>query len=234
MRRSLKWIAKLPLAPVIAAMFGLIALTLIFMTPVWLLERLVGVAGLAALIPAAQPPLGSTARILCAIAGGLGVFLLLWALLSPLQALVRKRRPQKAKGSRIGVAPSVPHMPPMKRPPIFAERELGAPFMSDEAIASAGELSVIPAVQGEQPDETSDESNAPAATQPSPAVAVGHDTNAIEDTVTPIAVEKGNRLGDEMARLEAALSRRNARGDFTRPRAATDPTALRNVLHHMG
>jgi hypothetical protein len=135
MRRSPKWIAKMPLAPVIAGMFGLIALTLIFMAPVWLLERLVSSAGLPALIPATQPPLGNTARSLCAIAGGLGVFVLLWALLSPLQTLVRKRRPQKAKGSRIGVATALPHVPAMKRPPIFAERELGAPFMSDEAIA---------------------------------------------------------------------------------------------------
>lgn len=234
MRRSLKWIAKLPLAPVIAAMFGLITLTLIFMTPVWLLERLVGAAGLPALIPAAQPPLGSTARILCAIAGGFGVFVMLWALLSPLQALVRKRRPQKAKGSRIGIAPGAPQMPTMKRPPIFAERELGAPFMSDEAIASAGELSLPPAERDEPLGETSYEPNPPAAALPTLAVADGRDRTAIEDSATPLAGATGNRLGDEMARLEAALSRRNARGDFTRPRAATDPVALRNVLHHIG
>lgn len=218
MRRSPKWIAKMPLAPVIAGMFGLIALTLIFMAPVWLLERLVSSAGLPALIPATQPPLGNTARSLCAIAGGLGVFVLLWALLSPLQTLVRKRRPQKAKGSRIGVATASPHVPAMKRPPIFAERELGAPFMSDEAIASANELSVAPAAL--------QEIEAPTAVLP-PA-------DVESESRLPPADDKATRLADEMARLEAALLRRNARGEFTRPRAATDPVQLRAVLHHMG
>jgi hypothetical protein len=222
MRQSLKRIARIPLAPAIAAMFGLIALTLISMTPGWLLERLVSAAGLAAVFPAAQPPLGSTARILCAVFGGIGVFVLLWAALSPLQALVRKRRPQKAKGSRIGAAPTVSPAHAMKRPPIFAERELGAPFMSDEAIAATIDTSAASGGNAEHA------SAMPALdVMPTPAaVAISADPERAEDNVSPLA--------DEMARLEAALVRRNARGVVTRPRAASDPVQLRSVLHHMG
>lgn len=222
MRQSLKRIARTPLAPAIAAMFGLIALTLISMTPGWLLERLVSAAGLPTVFPAAQPPLGSTARILCAVFGGIAVFVLLWAALSPLQALVRKRRPQKARGSRIGVAPVLSPVHAMKRPPIFAERELGAPFMSDEAIAAT--IDTSPSSDGK-----ADHASAVPALDlmPTPAaVSISAYPERPEDNVSPLA--------DEMARLEAALARRNARGVVTRPRAASDPVQLRSVLHHMG
>lgn len=222
MRQSLKRIAKIPLAPTIAAMFGVIALTLVLMTPGWLLERFVATAGLPALIPAAQPPLGNTARILCAVTAGLGLFSLLWLLLWPLQTLVRKRRPQKAKGRRIGVAPVESPVRAIKRPPIFAERELGAPFMSDEAIAATADTLAPSVLHADQVDETSAPAAAPAAT--GGVVRPGPRPGA--DNISPLA--------DEMARLESALTRRHARGVMTRPRAATDPVQIRSVLHHMG
>jgi hypothetical protein len=51
-----------------ACLLGLGSLVL----PIALLERLVAVTGIAALVPAAEPPLGFTARALIALAGALG------------------------------------------------------------------------------------------------------------------------------------------------------------------
>ncbi len=214
MNRRLKSVAMVPFAPVVAAMFGVITLILIFMTPGWLFERLVIASGLPSLIAAAQPPLGETARILSAIAGGLGVFLALWAGLALLSAVVKRNAPPKARGSRIDAAVPIVESPiaKRKREPIFAERELGAPFMSDEAIAT------VP--------------------QSVPKIEVESDTLAIEpeqaplllDRIAPHPNEEKQKLGGELARLQSALDRRTARGLSARPLGAGDMTSLRKAL----
>ena len=151
MNRRLKNLAKVPFAPVVAAMFGVITLVLILITPGWLFERMVVASGLPSLIAAAQPPLGETARKLSAIAGGLGVFSALWAGLALLRAVIKRNAPPKARGSRIDAAAPVVESPitKRKRDPIFAERELGAPFMSDEAIAVAATIAPPAAIVAE-------------------------------------------------------------------------------------
>ena len=160
MNRLLKNLAKVPFAPVAAAMFGITAFILIIMTPNWLLERVVVASGLPSLIAAAQPPLGQTALKLSAVAGGLGVFSALWIGLALLGKLIKRTASPKARGSRIEAVepPAESPIAKRKREPIFAERELGAPFMSDEAIATVAESQPTVEVEApaplSQPEET--------------------------------------------------------------------------------
>jgi hypothetical protein len=228
MNRQLKLMAKMPFAPVVAAMFGIITLILIFMTPGWLFERLILASGLPSVIDAAQPPLGETARKLSAIAGGLGVFAGLWVVLSLIRAIIKRNAPPKARGSRIDAATPVAEAPVMKRKrdPIFAERELGAPFMSDEAIATAAIIApseeptvaaerMIPEVVVPEPDA------APQSEQEKPLVL---------DRIAPAPANETPDLVSEMARLEAALERRAKRGLSAKPLGTGDITSLRNAL----
>lgn len=219
MNRRLESIAKLPFAPVVAAMFGVIAFILILMTPGWLFEQAVVSIGLPSLIPAAQPPLGETARKLSAIAGGLGVFSSLWVVLTLLRALIKRNAPPKARGSRIDAAAPAIDSPvtKRKREPIFAERELGAPFMSDEAIAHVSE-SIIP-VEAEVPATPQVEASPIIDAAPPPL-----------ERILPRQEKAENSLSDELTRLQSALDHRTARGLSARPLATGDIASLRNAL----
>lgn len=214
MNRLLKSVARVPFAPVVAAMFGMIALILIFMTPGWLFERMVVASGLPSLIPAAQPPLGETARKLSAIAGGLGVFSVLWVGLALLRAIIKRNAPPKARGSRIDAAMPIveSQIAKRKREPIFAERELGAPFMSDEAIASV--VQSAPTIE----------------TEPEPLVPQSKQAPLLLDRIAPRPNQEKQKLSDELARLQSALDRRSAHGVSARPLGAGDIASLRKAL----
>jgi hypothetical protein len=130
---------RIPFAPVVAVLFGVAAAILVAAVPQWLFEKGVVTSGLPTVLDVASPPLGLVARILAiALAFG-GVALLLWAVLAPLtrffEAKARARTPWRDAGydSEAGLSRIDP-LPP--RRPIFAPDELGAPLMSDEAIAT--------------------------------------------------------------------------------------------------
>lgn len=157
MTKRLKGVPNLPFAPIVAALFGLVAAILVFATPVWLLERVVGLTGLSDILAAARPPLGDTARVLIAVATGLGTFAFLWLLMRPIEKMIHTNRIKARKASKEAtasiVASDLAEVAPESRddqdadsrenagrPPIFAGRDLGAPLMSDEALAAGGEL----------------------------------------------------------------------------------------------
>jgi hypothetical protein len=221
MNRQLKRMAKVPFAPVVAAMFGAITSILILMTPGWLFERIIVAGGLPSLISAAQPPLGETARSLSAIAGGLGVFALLWFALRLLRAAIKRNAPPKARGSRIDAAMPTPQstITKHKRDPIFAERELGAPFMSDEAIAVAAAIAPTAAPEPEP--------------QPMIEPSKSEEAPLILDRIVPAPLAEANGLVGEMARLESALERRAERGLSAKPLGAGDIASLRKALRRL-
>ena len=97
-----------------------------------LLERIVVTSGIAAFIPAAEPPLGATARICVGVFAGGAVALVAWLLLSALLAWRDSRSTDEVEeeGVRRPVirrADAHPDAPP--RPPLLATRDLGAPFL---------------------------------------------------------------------------------------------------------
>ncbi|KQM98278.1 hypothetical protein [Sphingomonas sp. Leaf25] len=126
----------LPLAPTVAGVAGLAVVALVALVPAWRIEAAVMASGLPALLPAAAPPLGWTARAGLMLGFGGLVTVLLWLglmLLAPTAVLPLPRRKPKAKPRRAEVPPSVrradahPDAPP--RPPVRADRDLGAPFL---------------------------------------------------------------------------------------------------------
>jgi hypothetical protein len=129
---------RIPFAPVVAVLFGLVAAILVAAVPQWLFEKGVVASGLPTVLAAAAPPLGLVARILAiALAFG-GVAFLMWVLLAPVTRLFdsksRTRTPWRDTGYDGELELSrIDPLPP--RRPIFAPDELGAPLMSDEAIA---------------------------------------------------------------------------------------------------
>ncbi len=153
MAKRFKGIPNLPFAPIAAVTFGIVFAILVFNTPDWRLERLVGATGLASVLPAAKPPLGSTARTLLSLLTALGGSGLLWAIMRPIESMIHARRMAasraKARGSFIPAADIQMDEKPewaqrSGRSPIFAEHELGAPFMSDEALSKGEELLLEP------------------------------------------------------------------------------------------
>ena len=144
MAKRLKGVPNLPFAPIVAILFGIVAAVLVFATPAWLLERPVASLGISAVLSAAKPPLGDTARLLIAVATGLSVGLILWMVMRPIEKLIHNSRVARPLTSRT----EAPHPDTESsdwttraaRAPIFAGDELGAPLMSDEALASGGEL----------------------------------------------------------------------------------------------
>src|SRR3712207_1802515 len=84
-RRSL----DLPVAAFAALSVGFVA----FAMPGDLLANLVETSGLPSLLPAAQPPLGNTARIAVALAGAIGAFALVYLLLKLIDRAPSRPRP---------------------------------------------------------------------------------------------------------------------------------------------
>ena len=137
-QRSL--LERIPLAPVFAAMFGTAAAILVAATPTWLFEASVVGMGLDSLIDVARPPLGVKARVLASVLALVIVGGIIWgasALVLRLVAAVPERddEDEDALDLTAYVAPREDRAP--RRRPIFADRELGAPFMSDAALATA-------------------------------------------------------------------------------------------------
>lgn len=130
-------------SPPVAALAagGVVAFAFLIM-PAGLLERLVTASGIAAVVAAAEPPLGITARIALALLIGGGVAAFTWLALSV--ALDGEGQGPGIGGffRREDVHPDAP-----PRPPLFAARDLGTPFL--DVKAPAGPLAEV----SEQPDE---------------------------------------------------------------------------------
>jgi hypothetical protein len=136
----LKRASRLPFAPIVAALFAVAAAVLVMAAPVWILERGVNQIGLSSILPAAAPPLGLKARALLALIALFGTGVVSWALAMPVSRLLS--RPKLRRGFDVQpVKADAPEdmrdyaAPSVSRAPIFADRDLGAPFMSDEALA---------------------------------------------------------------------------------------------------
>jgi hypothetical protein len=131
--------SRIPFAPVVAILFGIVAAILVAAVPQWLFERGVVASGLPHFIAAATPPLGLLARLLAVATAFLAISVLLWAILGPLtsrlEGRVRARTPWRDAGYDTPI-PEDSDLFISPRKPIFAPEELGAPLMSDEAIAT--------------------------------------------------------------------------------------------------
>jgi hypothetical protein len=146
MMSVLKNASRLPLAPTMAGLFGLVAAILVMATPRALLWTVVSKTGINNVIPSAAPPLGMTAKLLL----GSVAFIVVAALAFIIAKVIEKRMGGTARRRGFGadakttqqdaaVAPAAKSSAAetSRRRPIIAGQELGAPFMSDEALAEA-------------------------------------------------------------------------------------------------
>lgn len=141
MAKSRSPFAKLPFAPIVGAMFAAVAGILVGATPYWLLSRTVAASGLAAIVPAFNPPLGDTARIALMIAAAIitGLVAFILALIAE-RTMAKPKQRAVSRGMTITVSERGVHSGHADgriRPPLFADAELGAPLMSDEAYERA-------------------------------------------------------------------------------------------------
>jgi hypothetical protein len=128
---------RLPLAWYCAVFFGLAIMILTLAAPHWELERGVTASGAHHLFHAIKPPLGLKARLLIAVVAGLGTALTIFIAYLAFR-LIRPRRPKHyfaaAPATSIEPVSATDYVPLTTRRPIFADQELGAPLMSDEAL----------------------------------------------------------------------------------------------------
>lgn len=139
---------------------GLVALTAIAMPTAWL-EGLALGSGLAAVLPVAEPPLGTTARALLALGGGAAVAAVVWAalflLVGPGGPLAVKASSGQARAGKPSVRRADAHpdapprwplsatelpAPPPPAPLVPAERDLPADL--DVPLAQFDPAAVLP------------------------------------------------------------------------------------------
>ena len=117
---------------------GVLMAVIVAVLPAETLESLVWTTGVAALVPAASPPLGMTARVLLALGSGLLVGALLWSSLFLLfgpGGMLAKRTPREDGMPVIRRADAHPDAPPRK--PMSAA-DLGTPMMEVGVGGSGG------------------------------------------------------------------------------------------------
>lgn len=229
---------RLPIAPTIAAMFALAAAILVMATPQWLFEAAVVSSGLPGLLPPAAPPLGLKAQIVATLViaaiVGAATFALVTLVERLLAASASKAR-QPVAEPESDEARTLDQILAERRRPIFAEADLGAPLMSDEAAALARDELVLDTVVGD--DGTVADMSAPAvdggaAVMLAESAATNDDSQvgdggaaavevppvAMADPApampwqAPVAEETDEEsIADLLDRLEDALERRRAR-----------------------
>ncbi|MDF0487443.1 hypothetical protein PX554_04820 [Sphingomonas sp. H39-1-10] len=129
----------LPIAPLGAGVTGAFIALLFLLMPTDALESLVVDSGVATLLDAARPPLGLTARAVLALSGGGAGALLAWiALFVAFGTRLVILNGSIANGDAVPPqrrADAHPDAPP--RQPVFANRDLGTPFLDVRAEAPA-------------------------------------------------------------------------------------------------
>lgn len=119
------------LALVAAGALGVLVALGVLLLPGSMLEDAVTASGIAAFIPAAEPPLGATARIVVAVFASGVAASVAWLALSALIGIARSRLPDAdTRGPTVRRADAHPDAPP--REPLRAGRDLGFE-LADEA-----------------------------------------------------------------------------------------------------
>lgn len=248
MPKGLKSLARLldkvPFAPAVAVLFGLVAAVLILATPGWMFERMVVASGLPGLVSAAAPPLGDKARVLAAIVVLLGVAGILWPVLA-LPDILSAPGPSQSRGHRIepdyDPAETSIRFDALIRRPLFAEADLGAPFMSDEAIAHSRDELVLDTLAPDEGADIAEPAETAVALAPFPvdnaAPATSPDLQEPAQDVPPqhepdatLEAQDQGSISGLLDRLERALERRERRTGSSAPILPGDMEALREAL----
>ncbi|MCW3836116.1 hypothetical protein ACFQ1E_08690 [Sphingomonas canadensis] len=214
---------NLPLAPIAAALLGAGAAAAVVLTPAPLLETAVMESGLPAVIAAAAPPLGMTARLALAAGAGAVTAIFAWLALFVLfgtRGLTIGRAAPAAQTAEEFPAPVIrradahPDAPP--RAPLLATRDLGTPFL--EVITRSKPAPAPAAPLAPDPEPVAAEPVQPVAPEPAPPAQVQVPSDALELPPRRAAVPERQRivLPDERPLPE----------DLDQPLSAFDPSAI--------
>ncbi len=209
-------------AGVTGAIFALATLAI----PVSLLEDAVIASGVAVFIPAAEPPLGATARICVGVAAGAGVAAVLWLILSVLIG-IRESRSVKSGERRPTVRradahPDAPPREPLRAKDLEMPRVRSAVEKVQSDVADEGvfdELPVLALTQVEQADTDVGATPLPEL-PPEPVIAMGPPPPV--ETPVEIPVVKPQPILE----LVPAPSVQPLPFDLDQPLAAFDPSAI--------
>jgi len=127
---------NLPIAPLVAALIGGLTALAFTLMPVAMLEDFVIDSGVAAVLPAAEPPLGETARAALIMIGGGGTALIAWFalfLILGARAIVIQRSGEADEEKTPVLRRADAHPDAPARRPLSANRELGTPFLEVRA-----------------------------------------------------------------------------------------------------
>ncbi|MEG3176007.1 hypothetical protein U1872_07185 [Sphingomonas sp. RB3P16] len=127
----------LPLAPLVAGIIGVLTAAMFALVPIDLLESMVVDSGIAAVLPAAAPPLGLTARAALVLLCGGGIALVAWfglfLLFGSRTIVLQRARKGDDEAPVLRRADAHPDAP--SRRPLFANTDLGTPFLEVRAPA---------------------------------------------------------------------------------------------------
>lgn len=201
MARKKSTLQRLPLAPVIGAMFGVAAAILVAAVPVWLFEQAVGASGIVV-------------RVLAIVAAFAVVGLASWGLVWAVERLMVAPAPKREEAGELDLGAfdeALPIANEVRRP--ISAVELGAPLMSDEALQTVAPFVEQLAAEPEPEPEPQPEERVVAA--------------VVEVAVPPPANDEQS-IEALIARLEAGLANY---GKPQPPRpggAAATPAAIRS------
>lgn len=196
----------------VAALAGLAVAFAAFTIPDDILADAVSATGIGSIITAAQPPLGTTARVTLAVAGAIAafggaLFLLRWLDRFASKPSTRPADPI-AEGPRIRKSDAHPDAPPPR--PISASRDLGEPA-PPSAPAEPGPVAQAATVE-------------PVATAPADVVPTAPVRRPAVERVAPARpMAEPESLTALMARLERGLARREAQPEPVVPTRAEKP-----------
>lgn len=125
----------LPLAPLVAGIIGVLTAAMFALIPTELLESMVVDSGIASVLSAAEPPLGFTARAALVLLCGGGVAVLAWLALFLAfgSRTITLRRPATSGTNAPVLRRADAHPDAPARRPLFANTDLGTPFLEVRA-----------------------------------------------------------------------------------------------------
>lgn len=179
MARKTSTLQRLPLAPVIGAMFGVSAAILVAAVPKWLFEQAVGASGIVV-------------HVLAIVAAFAVVGLVSWTLVWAVEKVMATPAPKRQVADELDLATfneALPIVNDVRRP--ISAGELGAPLMSDEALRTAEPFVEEVAIEPEA--EPGPETGETVAAQP-------------VETPAPPPAPEDQSIEALIARLEAGLA----------------------------
>ena len=236
MPKGLRSIARslenVPFVPVASALFGIVSGILMLATPAWLFERNVVASGLPSILAAAAPPLGNKAQIMAAIVAVICTSFTLWLVslvlgrLAKVKLSAHRRARIESDSEHVEYAP---HPDAPVRRPLFAESDLGAPFMSDEAIAHARDQLVYGAGAEDDPEPPEQSSGEGARDRAEPLEQPTLQAASETLTLATVIADPASIAG-LLDRLERALERREQNTGSSVPILPGEMAALRKIL----